>query len=133
MQRRTYAAPEQSTEKFLDAFVDATVRDGSLLDAMVEAAAVRTPSALDAIASEPVARYSRGRKIVVRHEAVRQDADVLSVGGLFGSVEESSEPVVGFHATQIPMGAIQTDRGSGVCICGDRKCPIGPFVIREVR
>ena len=121
------------TQEREDAFAEAVTREQSLLDAMVEVG-VRTPaapSALDAIASEPVARYSRGRKIVVRNfEALKQDADVLSVGGLFGAVDEATEPVCGLHGKQIPFGMVETDRGSGCCVCGDKRCNIGPFVRR---
>jgi hypothetical protein len=100
-----------------------------MLEEAVEPAA---PSALDAITAEPVAKYSRGRRLVVRHvEVVRQDEDVLSVGGLFGSVDESTEPIRPLHATQIPMDAVQTDRSSGCCVCGDGRCNIGPFIVKK--
>jgi hypothetical protein len=61
-------------------------------------------------------------------DAVRQDADLQCQGGLFGAVDEAEEPVRGLHGKQIPFGAVEVDRGSGICICGDKGCGIGPFV-----
>ena len=114
----------------------AIYRERSILDAVLEKgvrepAAPAAPSALDGIAAEPVGKWSRGRKLVVRDvQVARQDADTQCVGGLFGMVEESAEPARRVHGSQmsLPMGAVQTDRGSGICICGDKGCDIGPFV-----
>lgn len=111
-------------------------RELSALEAALEvgvretapALAPALPSLLDTVAAEPVAKWSRGRKIVVSHEVIRQDEDLLCVGGLFGAVEEAAEPSRPVHGTQLPLGAVAVDRGTGICICGDRGCGIGPFI-----
>jgi hypothetical protein len=112
------------------------LRELSALEAALEvgvretapALAPAPPSLLDTVASEPVARWSRGRRITVSHEVIRQDEDLHCVGGLFGAVEEATEPSRPVHGQQIPLGAVATDRGTGICICGDKGCGIGPFV-----
>jgi hypothetical protein len=58
---------------------------------------------------------------------------VQSVGGLFGAVEEAVEPSRPVHGSQIalPIGAVQTDKSSGCCVCGDGRCNIGPFIVKK--
>jgi len=93
------------------------------------------PSALDALVADTatVGKWSRGRKIIMRGDVqiIRQDADVAMVGGLFGMVDESTEPVRALHATQIPMDAVEVERSKGCCVCGDGRCGIGPFIITK--
>lgn len=105
----------------------------SLLDAIMEVG-VRTAPALDALVADatPTGKFSRGRKLVVRDvQVARQDSDSLCQGGLFGMVEESTEPVRALHATQIPMDAVEVERSKGCCVCGDGRCGIGPFIITK--
>jgi hypothetical protein len=101
----------------------------AILERGVRESAPAAPSALDAIVAEPTGKWSRGRLLTVRYEGtVRQDEDTQCVGGLFGAVKEATEPGRPLHGSQIPLGAVETDRGSGCCICGDKGCGIGPFV-----
>lgn len=104
----------------------------SFLDSIIEAG-VREParvSLLDQVEA-PTQKYSRGRVIVVRDvEVCRQDSDVLSVGGLFGMVEENATAQGHHRMMQAGLFPDATpERGrSGICVCGEEGCRIGPFL-----
>lgn len=126
----------QRTQQVTDAAPEAV----SLLDAIMEVGVRKSdtvpaaPSALDALVADTatVGKWSRGRKLVVRDvQVARQDSDSLCQGGLFGMVEESTEPVRALHATQIPMDAVEVERSKGCCVCGDGRCGIGPFIVTK--
>jgi hypothetical protein len=130
----------QRQEQLTTAAPEALFAEPSLLDLMLEQdAPVRkaaAPSMLDALVADaaPTGKFSRGRKLIVRNvEVVRQDSDVCCQGGLFGMVEEATEASRPVHGSQIslPMGAVETDRDNGCCVCGDPGCGIGPFVVRK--
>jgi hypothetical protein len=130
----------QQTKQLTNDTATTIYRERSILDDMIEESRelvdpfTPAPSALDAIAAEPVAKWSRGRKLVVRNvEVVKQDTDVQSVGGLFGAVDEAVEPSRPVHGSQIalPIGAVQTDKSTGCCVCGDGRCNIGPFILTK--
>ena len=124
-----HSTPQQTKQLTNDAPA-AIYRERSILDAMLEEAvepvAPAAPSILDTV-TEPVAKYSRGRRLVVRHvEIVRQDTDVQSVGGLFVGTHSA------LHASwSLPMGAVEVDRSKGCCVCGDGRCNIGPFIVTK--
>jgi hypothetical protein len=135
-----HTTPQQTKQLTNDAPAVTVYRERSILDDMVEETrelvdpfTPAAPSILDAV-TEPVAKWSRGRKLVVRNvEVAKQDTDVQSVGGLFGAVDESAEPVAFLHGSQasLPMGAVQTDKSTGCCVCGDGRCNIGPFILTK--